>query len=215
MKENQAPATAQPAIYRMKRTAESSFIQYISPDANEKRWFRYFAANIATQELYPEPTHIERKPTDILQEIPKEVLQYEMALLNSQVWEQSGALAHCLLLPQRLPDILNAIQPTDKLLLYVFTENCGVCKFTTPLVSHLAYSLNDYENNNVYILALHGYTDVLALTGLQWINDNLGVPKFYLFENGERRTLHNPDLLGDYNPDETYRRIAALFEKEA
>ncbi|PSJ72378.1 hypothetical protein C7N43_34540 [Sphingobacteriales bacterium UPWRP_1] len=203
---------ATPQFYRMKRSPESQMVHYVM-EHKEKQWYRFFAAQLATQELYDTPAYLERNKEDITQLITQEVYAYETALLKSGLFTPSGALTHCLLLPQRLPDVLEQIQPADTLLLYVFTEGCGVCKYTTPIVSALAQNINNYTENEIKVLALYGYSAVLNLTQETWIMESLGVPKFFLFTNGLRQLLHNPDLLHNYNPDETYQHLFDLLKK--
>lgn len=200
-----------PQFYRMKRTPESQTVHYVI-EHKEKQWYRLFAAQLATQELYNTPAYLERKTEDIIQPITQEVYAYETALLSSGLFAPGTELTHCLLLPQRLPDVLAQIQPADTLLLYVFTEECGVCKYTTPIVSALAQNLNNYAQNEIKLLALYGYASVLHLTEETWIMESLGVPKFYLFNGtNEPQLLHNPHLLGNYIPHETYNHLLALF----
>lgn len=203
--------STQPKFFRMKRNEETRFIQYVT-EHNGRQWLRFFAAHLATEEINDTPNYIPRYPTDITQEINQAVFEYETALLKSGVWQQSNTLTHCQILPQSLPQIIEAIQPNEKLLLYVFTEDCGVCKYTSPIVAHLAAQLNDYPKQQVQILSLYGYNAILALTNESWIMENPGVPKFYLFNGPEEpRLLHNPDFLADYKPEITYQLLKELF----
>lgn len=210
-------------IYRMKRTAESSYIHYVSPHDKGRLWFRLFGCNVNDRTINESPSFIKMEKSDLIQDITKEVFQYEMALLKSDVWEQTPNMQHCQILPQKLTQVIEGLTPEDTFLLYVFTEGCGVCKFTSPLVAHLAFKKNVFTPAtegteaiaDVKVLSIYGYEKVLALTNEAWIMESPGVPKFFLFEGSqEPRLLHNPDLLGDYNPDETYRRLEALFVKE-
>ncbi|OWY22529.1 hypothetical protein C7N43_38155 [Sphingobacteriales bacterium UPWRP_1] len=201
-------------FYRMKRSQETRFISYVT-EHNSRQWLRFFAVNLATRESVDTPDYISRNKTDIIQEISRDVFEYETALIKSEVWEQSNTLDHCQILPQYLSDIIDAIPTDEKLLLYVFTETCGVCKYTSPIVSHLAAQLNNYKTQDMQVLSMYGYTPILHLTGESWIMENPGVPKFYLFTGrGEPKLLHNPDLLGNYNPSETYDKLLALFKNQ-